>query len=84
MFLTWNELGGLGNLTKCGKIMVYVGMSQVGLLKTTTFGPFFVIERLISLKLHYRRGVSAYTVLWVVKRFTFGQCISVNSALELV
>ena len=46
-------------------------IAQVELSKDNSVSILIVLERLISRKLHYRMGVSGYSVLRVIKRVTF-------------
>ena len=55
--LNWDELGGLGNLTKREQIRVLCETHlQVGISNDISVWILFVLARLISRKLHYRRG----------------------------
>ena len=64
--LNWNELGGLGNLTKCEKIsLLGETQLQVEISNDSNVWNLVVLDRLISRKLHYTMGLSGYNVLRV-------------------
>ena len=61
--LTWIELGGLGNLIKCGEIRVLGGNFAGRTSQGQRYPDAFFCARAVNRKLHYTRGVSEYNVL---------------------